>query len=67
MFEGIHSDNGDAKTELNELQGVPEIPEIGAFLLLDLLDAAVEEIQGEAAVEDLEEDDDDSESTNIAL
>ena len=67
MFERIHSNDGDTKAEFNKLQGVPEIPEVGAPLLLNLLDTAVEEVKCETAVQDLEEDDHDSESSNVAL
>ena len=67
MFECIHGDTGNTKTEKNEFQCIPEILEVGTSLFLHLTYAADEEIQGKTAIQDLKEDHHNTESAYIAL
>lgn len=67
MFEDVHGDTGNAKTQHEELHDVPERLEVLALLLPHFLDTADKEEDCEEAVEDFEEDDDDGEAADVTL
>jgi hypothetical protein len=67
MFEYVHRNTGNSKTQHTEFENIPECLEVFTSIFLDFLNAANKEEYGEAAIDDLKEDYNYSKSSNITL
>lgn len=67
VLEHIHDNTGYTKTQHTELQDVPERSEVLALFFLNFLDTPDEEEYRETAIQNFEEDNNNSKTTDVIL